>query len=48
VEIGIISEFEFKQIEVLKTELHTEFRQRTTPAASPTASRLHFSSNNKI
>lgn len=43
----VISEFELKQIEELKTELHTEFRQRTAPAALPTASRLHFSSNNK-
>jgi len=32
----VISEFELKQIEELKTELHTEFRQRTTAAASPT------------
>lgn len=43
----VISEFELKPIEELKTELHTEFRQRTAPAASPTASRLHFSSNNR-
>ena len=43
----VISEFELKQIEELQTELHTEFRQRTAPAALPTASRLHFSSNNK-
>jgi len=43
----VISEFELKQIEELKTERHTEVRQRTTPAALPTASRLHFSSNNK-
>ena len=43
----VISAFELKQIEELKTELHTEFRQRTAPAASPTASRLHCSSNNK-
>ena len=42
-----IGEFELKQIEELKTELQTEFRQRTAPAASPTASRLLFSSNNK-
>ena len=39
----VIGEFELKQIE----ELQTEFRQRTTVAASPTASRLHFSSNNR-
>ena len=43
----VISEFELKQIEELKTELQTEFRQRTTAAASSTAPRLHFSSNNK-
>lgn len=43
----VISEFELKQIEELKIELHAEFRQRTAPAASPTASRLHFSSNNR-
>ena len=43
----VISEFELKQIEELKTELHTEFRQRTAPVASSTAPRLHFSSNNK-
>ena len=42
----VISEFELKQIEELQTELQTKFRQRTT-AAAPTASRLHFSSNNK-
>ena len=42
----VISEFELKQIEQLKIELQTEFRQRTMPA-SPTASRLHFSSNNR-
>mgnify|MGYP000897044548 FL=1 len=42
----VISEFELKQIEELKTELHAEFRQRTTPASAP-ASRIHFSSNNK-
>ncbi|MDS4030547.1 MAG: transposase [Candidatus Contendobacter sp.] len=43
----VISEFELKQIEELKTELQTEFRQRTTAAASSTAPRLHFSTNNK-
>jgi len=43
----VISEFELKQIEALKTKLHTEFRQRTAPVASSTAPRLHFSSNNK-
>ena len=43
----VISEFELKQIKELKTELHAEFRQRTAPAALPTALRLHFSSNNK-
>ena len=42
----VISAFELKQIEELKTELQAEFRQRTMPA-SPTASRLHFSSNNR-
>jgi putative transposase len=42
----VISEFELKQIEELKIELHTGFQQRTAPA-SPTASRLHFSSNNR-
>ena len=42
----VISEFELKQIEELRTELQAEFRQRTAPA-SPTASRLHFSSNNR-
>ena len=42
----VISEFALKQIEELKTELHAEFRQRTTPASAP-ASRIHFSSNNK-
>ena len=43
----VIGEFELKQIGELKTELQTEFRQRTAPIASSTASRLHFSSNNK-
>lgn len=43
----IIGEFELKQIEELKTELQTEFRQRTAPVASSTASRLHFSSSNR-
>lgn len=43
----VISEFELKQIEELKIELHSEFRQRTTAATSPTASRLHFSSKNR-
>lgn len=42
----VIGEFELKQIEELKTELQAEFRQRTAPV-QPTASRLHFSSNNK-
>lgn len=40
----VISAFELKQIEEVKTELHTQFRQRTTPTPS-TASHLHFSSN---
>jgi transposase-like protein len=43
----VISEFELKQIEELKTELQAEFRQRTAPVASSTASRLHFSSNSR-
>ncbi len=43
----VISEFELKQIEELQTELQTGFRQPTTVAASPTASRLLFSSNNR-
>ncbi|HPE16778.1 MAG TPA: transposase, partial [Oscillospiraceae bacterium] len=43
----VIGEFELKQIEELNTELQAEFRQRTAPTASPTASRLHFSSNNR-
>lgn len=42
----VISEFELKQIDELKTELQTEFRQRTAPA-SPNASRTRFSSNSQ-
>ena len=41
-----ISEFELKQIDELRTELQTEFRQRTAPAL-PNASRNRFSSSSQ-
>jgi hypothetical protein len=42
----LIHKFERKQIEELKAELHTAFRQQTALVSSP-ASRIHFSSKNK-
>ncbi|MCB1919766.1 MAG: hypothetical protein KDJ28_07295 [Candidatus Competibacteraceae bacterium] len=42
----VINKSELKQIEELKAELHTKFRQQTARVSSP-ASSIHLSSNHK-